>query len=304
MRIALAQFDPALGEVDANLARMRELADEAAGRGADLIVFPELAAHGYWLGGIPEPRSISASDGRLAALTGGRADALACFHEDAGMRTHNSAAYISRGEVVHVHRKLYLPTYLIWEERKHYTPGQSLRAFDTRHGRTAVLICNDAWQPPLAWLAAQDGAELLLVPTNSASDRSGGAGGTVRTEGTGPEGAAPPSTEADPPAVPLDTISYWEQLLLHIARMQQCWVVFVNRVGIEEGTRFWGGSRVLDPAGEVVAEAPLWEPALVVADIDMDAARQRRLAVPLLAEARLGLVERELRRLIDAGGDA
>jgi predicted amidohydrolase len=102
----------------------------------------------------------------------------------------------------------------------------------------------------------------------------------------------------------LDTIDYWGELLRFTARMHQCWVVFCNRVGTEAGARFWGGSRVLDPLGDVVAQAPLWEPALVVADIDVSTARRRRHEVPLVAEARLGLVERELARLIAEGGDA
>jgi N-carbamoylputrescine amidase len=277
VRLALAQIDSSLGEIDANLARMRELTDEANARQADLIVFPELATHGYSLGQIPASLSMTAGDPRLLELAGGRADVVAGFHEDAGVRNYNSAAYLSGGRLVHVHRKLYLPTYLSWEERKHSSPGQSLRVFDAPRARAAVLICNDAWQPVLPWLAAQDGAELLLVPANSAPDLSPGT---------------------------LDTIDYWQELLRFIARMQQCWVVFVNRVGTERGARFWGGSRVLDPTGEVVAEAALWEPALVTVDIDMAAVRRRRREFPLLAEARLGLVERELRRLIAEGGDA
>jgi len=270
-------MDSSLGEVEANLTRMRELTALANADQADLVVFPELATHGYWLGQAPATLSLPAGDPRLLELAGEGADVVAGFHEDAGVRNFNSAAYLSRGGVVHVHRKLYLPTYLGWEERKHSSPGQTLRVFDAPGARAAVLICNDAWQPALPWLAAQDGAELLLVPANSAPDLS--------------------------PAA-LDTIEYWQQLLRFIARMQQCWVVFVNRVGTEGGVQFWGGSRVLDPTGEVVAEAALWEPALVTVDIDIAAARRRRREVPLLAEARLGLVERELRRLIAEGGDA
>lgn len=277
MRVALAQFDCSLGEVDANLEHMRRLTEEAGAEAADLVVFPELAVHGYWLGQLTESRSLTVRDPRLGGLADGATDVLAGFHEDAGVRTFNSAAYLSEGAPVHVHRKLYLPNYRHWEERKHYSPGQSLQAFDTRHGRVAVLICNDAWQPALPWLAAQDGAELLLIPANSA-------------------------TETSPAA--LDTIGYWEQLLLFIARMQQCWVVFVNRVGTEAGARFWGGSRVVSPDGEVVAQAPMWDPALMTVDLDIGASRRKRRELPLLAEARLGLVQRELRRLIAEGGDA
>jgi len=277
VRIALAQVDCVLGDVPANLARARECVAEAAGRGADLVVFPELSLHGYPLGGLAGDRSIAATDARLAALAEVGPDVLVGFHEDGRVRTYNSAMYLSAGRTVHLHRKLYLPNYLVWEERKHASPGQAMRAYDTGFGRLATLICNDAWQPVLPWLAAQDGAELLLVPTNSAA-------------GLGPGS--------------LNTVEYWAELLRFTARMQQCWVVFCNRVGGPAGARFWGGSRVVDPTGEVVAEAPLWEPDLLVVDIDVLAARRRRREIPLVAEARLGLIERELSRIIGEGGDA
>lgn len=277
VRIALAQVDCALGEVEVNLRHVEDRIAEARDQGAELVVFPELTLHGYHLGKIAGDRSVPTSDPRLAKLAEMGPDVLVGFHEDGGTRTYNAAAHFGAGGVRHLHRKLYLPNYLVWEERKQSSPGQAMRAYDTRFGRMATLICNDAWQPALPWLAAQDGAEMLLVPTNSAV-------------GFGPES--------------LDTVEYWADLLRFIARMQQCWVVFCNRVGEEAGARFWGGSRIVDPQGEVVAQAPLFEPAMVVADIDVPAARRRRREAPLVAEARLGLIERELRRLIAEGGDA
>jgi N-carbamoylputrescine amidase len=276
MRVALAQFDSVIGEVDANLERIREVVAQADDRKANLTVFPELATHGYWLGQIRDTPSLSATDPRLVALSAGRTDVVVGFHEQSRVRSYNAAGYFSAGQLVHVQRKLYLPTYLAWEERKHSSPGQTLRAFDTAHGRAAVLICNDAWQPVLPWLVAQDGAELVIVPTNSAES-------------------------ADPDS--LDTIAYWEHLLVSIARMQQCWLVFVNRAGTEAGARFWGGSRVVDPTGAVVAQAPHREEGLTIVDIDLDLARRRRRRVPFLAEARLALIEREVRRLLEEGGD-
>lgn len=276
MRIALGQFDSAIGDVDRNLAQIRELVEQANADGADLIVFPELAVHGYALGQLDDRQQLSARDERLARLASGPADVLVGFHEDGGVRAYNSAAYLSGSQVVHVHRKLYLPNYLVWEERKHSSPGQTLRAYDTTFARTATLICNDAWQPALPWLAAQDGAELLLVPTNSASNMGAGQ---------------------------LDNRVYWERLLESIGRMQQAWVVFVNRVGTEAGCEFWGGSRVVDPHGEVVVQAPYGETSLTSVDIDIAVARRSRRELPLIAEARLGLIQRETTRLIEEGGD-
>ncbi|GAB3485156.1 carbon-nitrogen hydrolase [Nocardiopsis coralliicola] len=270
VRIAIAQTDARLGDVEANLGEARRRIAEAAADGADLVVFPELSLHGYALGSVAEDTSVEAADPRIAALSADGPDVLVGFYERAGLRHHNTAAYLSGGAAVHVQRKLYLPNYLLWEERKHFYPGQRLAAFTAPHGRMASVICNDAWQPMVPWLAAQDGAEVLLVTANSAA---------VRDAGT------------------VDNIAYWRDLVRHIARMQQCWVVFVNRVGTEEGTAFWGGSHIADPAGAVVAEAPLWEPAVVAADIDVARARQRRRSVPLLQDPRFDLLAREISRL-------
>jgi len=162
-----------------------------------------------------------------------------------------------------------------FEEHKHFSPGPALRAFDTRLGRTAVLICNDAWQAPLAYVAAHDGARLLIVPAASSLESA--------------DGTDPAELERD-----------WGDLLRFHARFLQAWVVFVNRVGDEAGVTFWGGSRVIDPWGRVVAQAPRGEEALVYADLDVSAVRRRRRELPLLKEPRLGLIRREIDRLIDA----
>lgn len=275
MRVALAQTDCRLGDVAGNLVTTERLIKEAAADGADLVVFPELSLTGYALGQLADDISLWPDDERLAGLSRHGPDVVIGLLEDGRIRRHNSALYFSGGELVHNHRKLYLPNYLIWEERKHASPGQHMRAFDTRFARMATLICNDAWQPMLPWLAAQDGAEILVVPTNSAAKLTGGS---------------------------FDPAEYWHDLLTFTARMQQCWVIFVNRVGDEAGVRFWGGSRVVDPWGSVVATAPTWEEALIMLDIDHTAVRRRRREIPLLADARLGLLRRELERLINESG--
>lgn len=276
MRIALGQIDSTLGEVAANLDTVARTVDDAAGQGAELVCLPELALHGYALARIGADRSIRQNDPGLIALCRPGVDVLVGFHEDGGLRRYNSAAYLSTSTPPHVHRKLYLPTYLSWDERKVASPGQRLAAFDTGHGRLATLICADAWQLVLPWLAVQDGAELLLIPANSAE---------------GPDRRR------------CDVTDYWDGLLPTLARMLQCWVVFVNRVGEEAGYRFWGGSRIVDPDGTVVAQAALWQPDLVLADVDVSSARRRRRELPLLGEARLGLLSRELDRLVVEGGD-
>lgn len=280
MQVALAQFAPVLGDTDANLVRIGELVDEAVAAGADLVVFPELATSGYALGDVDERVGMAADDPRLLELSRRAAGTgvLLGFPEEGprSIHTYNAAIHLQGGGIVHCHRKLYLPTYDIFEERKHFSPGQFMRAYDAQDGRMATLICNDAWQPQLAFLAIQDGAQVLLIPTNSAQSRF-------------PER--------------YDSATYWRDITSFYARMLQCYVVFVNRVGDEGELHFWGGSHVVDPWGQVIAEAPLDPPSLTVVELDLRTIRQRRREVPLVKEARLGLVEREARRLVEEGGD-
>jgi len=281
MRITLAQVASQLGDTDANLERATEIIAEAGRESSDVVVFPELFLTGYALSQVDMDMSMSADDPRLTALSAvaPETDVLIGFHEDGlGVHNYNAAAYYDGEALVHTHRKLYLPTYDVFEERKHFSPGQSMRAFDTRQGRVSTLICNDAWQPHLVFLAVQDGARVLFVPTNSAQSRF-------------PE--------------QYDSRTYWRDITVFYARMFQCYVVFCNRVGDEgEHLRFWGGSHIVDPWGKIICALPDDEEAIVTAEIDLATVRKRRREVPLVREARLGLLAREATRLAEEGGDA
>ncbi len=285
MRVALAQVAVELGDLDANLARAWSAIRSARDAEADVVVFPELHLSGYDLGRVVDDVALEVRDPRLAELAaaGGGMGVLLGFPElsSSGVHTYNSAAYFEGHDLIHVHRKLYLPTYDVFEERKHFSPGTTLQAFDTAAGRVATLICNDAWQPMLPFLAVHDGARVLFVPADSSQSRF-------------PER--------------YDSPTYWYDLVSFYGRMYQCFVVFVNRVGEENrGTdhelRFWGRSHVVDPWGERLAEAADSAEDLLVVDLDKAAIRRRRREVPLLKEARLGMLEREIRRLADEGGD-
>ncbi|MDQ3850075.1 MAG: amidohydrolase, partial [Actinomycetota bacterium] len=272
MRITLAQTSSKLGDLEANFAHAAEVIRRAGADGSELVVFPELFLTGYSLGIVDVDTSISGLDERLLALghIAAGTDVLIGFHEDGlGVHNYNSAGYYDVEGRRHCHRKLYLPTYDVFEERKYFSPGQSMRAFETRQGRVATLICNDAWQPQIVFLAVQDGARVLFMPTSSAQSRF-------------PER--------------YDSETYWRDITVFYARMFQCFVVFVNRVGEEPNLRFWGGSHVVDPWGLIVCEAPRAQEALVTADIDLATVRRRRREVPLVREARLALVAREAQR--------
>lgn len=265
MRIALAQLDATLGDVEANAASAREALIAAGAEGVDLVVFPELYLSGYALSGTGADCARTADEVAALARRPGPA-AVIGFRE----ASHNSAAYVESGHVVHVHRKVSLVDYAPFDEHELYEPGHELRAFDSPFGRLAILICNDAWHPSLASLAVQDGARVLLVPSCSSN------------------------------AVP-DAEACWRDLTRVYARLLECWVVFVNRVGTEAGFTYWGGSHVVDPYGEVTAEAPRAEEALVIADVDVARADERRRELPLLRRSRPDVLLAELERLNVAG---
>ncbi|MGH3501859.1 MAG: nitrilase-related carbon-nitrogen hydrolase [Nocardioidaceae bacterium] len=277
MRISLAQMDSRLGDIDANVERAEHVVASAVAEGADLVVFPELYLSGYSLGSVDADLTMRPDDARIQKLAqaAGQTGLLVGFVEAGprGLHTYNSVAYYEDDRLVHVHRKLYLPAYAPFEERNHFTPGPTMRAFPVRpETRMAVLLCNDAWQPQLASLATQDGAHVLLVPAASSQSRF---------------------------PKHYDSHEYWHDITRFYGRMFQLFVVYVNRVGTEGPMRFWGGSHVIDPWGNVVAEAGQDEAELLTVDIDLDLVRQRRRQVPLVKEARLGLIKREIERLLE-----
>ena len=278
LRVTLAQVDCTLGDLEANLRRTGEVLEQARADQADLVVFPELSLTGYSMGQLVDDVSIDAVDEEMSPLLRGNESmgVVVGFSEAGRLDTYNSAAYLRDGAVTHLHRKLYLPNYGAFEERKHFSPGQALRAFDTEFGPMAILICNDVWQPMLPFLAVQDGARVLIIPANSSRQRFPGL--------------------ADMP-------QEWRDINRFHARMLESYLIFVNRVGVEGDLTFWGGSHVLDPWGRTIHEAPIDEPSVVTVAIDLDAVRLRRRDMPLVKEARLGLLAREIDRLAAEGGD-
>lgn len=257
LRVRVLQTDPQLGDVAGNLERLDSQIAERPD--VDLVVAPELATHGYHLGDLPDSVPLGRDDARLARLGSHGPTAVVGFVEQNLHLVHNAAAVVG-SESLTVQRKLYLPTYRQWEERKHFTPGAELERHDMAGTRLSVIICNDLWQPVVPWLAAHGGAEVLVVPVNSVvSD------------------------------VASDTAKVWETILLHAALTLQCYVVFVNRVGTESGSTFWGGSRVISPEGEVLGQLGDESGELTV-DLDLEKLRRLRREWPLLSESRAELV--------------
>lgn len=275
LRVALCQMAPRLGNLEQNLETHLRALRRGTAEGADLVVFPELSLTGYLLRD-QVPEVAQRADGpvlrRLAAACR-NVDALVGFVEEAdGYRFGNAAAYLSRGKIVHVHRKVYLPTYGMFDEGRDFGPGEMLRAFDTRFGRAGILVCEDAWHATSAWLLAQDGAEFLFV-ISSGPTRGARAGRGITS------------------------VRVWHDLLTVTAQFQTSWVVYVNRVGFEDGLAFGGGSAVLDPFGRTDLALPPIDEAWGIAELRSETVRRARTAYPLLRDGNLDFVHRELGRL-------
>ena len=273
-RLTLAQMRPALGDLQRNLEAHRELVAQAVAQGSHLVVFPELSLTGYYLRDLTAEVALRRDDPLMAELAElSRSVSLVVGFVELGeaFDCYVASAYFQGGQLLHLHRKVYLPTYGMFDEERYFSRGDQVRTFATPLGRVGLLICEDLWHPSAVYVAAMDGMHLLIASASSP-------GRGLR----GPE---------------LDTASTYERLLGAYAELFQCYVVFVNRVGYEEGVCFWGGSRVVDPAGRTVARLPDFEPGLLSVDLDLDEVRRARVAAPLLLDERLDLTARELQRI-------
>ena len=279
LRIALAQIAPRLGALDDNLARHREVLDEARAGGAGLVVFPELGLTGYQLQDLAAEVAMRLDDPRLASLasaTHGLSAAVSFVEESGDHRLFIASALLEDGEIRHVHRKVFLPTYGLFDERRFFAAGEVIRAVPSRLGvGVGIAICEDFWHLQTAQLLALDGAQVLVNVSSS-----------------------PGRDLAARNDVGLGTATSWRTLMRTYAQLTTSFVVFVNRVGVDESVTFWGGSEVIGPSGEPIFSAPFFDDGLYLVDINLEDVRRERIALPLLRDERLELQARELGRII------
>lgn len=289
LHIAIAQLRPAKGDYAANLARLGDLFSQLATLSPrpQVLVLPETFLCGYFLeGGV---RELARPAGQVAhdlqatyrAACGDSApplDIVAGFYERYRDHYYNSALYATLNEqqpaaaIKHVHRKVFLPTYGVFDEARFVEAGQQIAAFNTSYGRAAVLICEDAWHNISGLVAALDGAQIVYIVSASP------ARGTSSTR--------PGNTE------------HWEDLARRIADEQGVFVALAQLVGFEGGKGFAGGSLVMGPRGDVLVGGPLWDDALIVAALNLEDLPLARADAPLLAdlETMLPHLEREIKR--------
>ncbi len=282
LRVALVQIAPRLADRQRNLALHLEKIAAARQQRADLVIFPELSLTGYFVRDMVPEVAIRRTAPEIQQLlqAAGPAALVAGFIEESPRhRFYNAALFAEEGRIVHLHRKVYLPTYGLFQEKRFFGEGQELGvvSLDAPGSGCGILICEDLWHAETARKLARGGARILIVI--SASPGRVGAG------------ERPESLED------------WEILTRSAALLNTSWVAYCNRVGWEEGSFYAGGSHFVRPGGEVLSRAPVLDPHLLIADLDLREVDRLRFKLPLLREERPEIRGPVVQRRATLGGD-
>lgn len=273
LRVAAAQLESHLGDLDTNLQHHLDVIAEARRQGVDVLLFPEMSLTGHGAGTEVLRLSIDRDDPCLQKLAEAAGDMVAIvgiMEEGPAAQFYNTAIALSGHGQVFLHRKINLATYGRLEDGKHFAQGRYVDTWELGgHWRASVLICADLWNPGLVNLIALHGCTVLFAPISSAIEAVGG--------------------EFDNPAG-------WHLNVQFYGMTYGLPLVMANRVGMEGDLRFWGGSCVVDAFGRILSSAGE-EEALVVADIDYETVRRARYLLPTVRDSNLGLVLRETHRL-------
>jgi len=282
LHLAVAQFHPRKGDLRGNIRRVGEVLAQAASLDPrpHVVHFPETVLSGYFVEGGARELALTAGDVanelgeafRAAAPGSQPIDVVIGFYEQLDGDLHNSVMYVRvNGEdavladVLHVHRKNFLPTYGLFDEERFVERGHGVRAFDTSWGRAAMLVCEDAWHSLTGLIAAIDGAHVIFV-----SSAAPARGVFERTDGLSVPGS----------------VARWDRLIRDIAEEHGVYVTLANLVGSEGGKMFQGSSLVMGPRGDTRARAPLWDEALLTATVELGDITRARADSPLLSDVR------------------
>jgi predicted amidohydrolase len=278
LRVGVAQFASAIGDVAANIETHLGWIEQGRARGLDLLVLPEVSLTGHFGVETLLESAMPRNDPRLRQLAdaaGDMAVVVGFIEEGPAAQFYNTAAILRGGRVVYLHRKVNLPSYGKLEEGKHYASGRFVDICHLQDGWDAgLLICADVWNPALTHLAFLHGATLLICPVSSGVEAVG---------------------------IEFDNPAGWVLTMKFYALMYGAPVIMANRTGVERGLTFWGGSRIVDAFGRELAVAGQ-EPELIEAELDYDQVRKARHLLPTVRDSNMGLVHRETTRLLDRLG--
>jgi predicted amidohydrolase len=280
LRLRIEQFAPVLGNPDANLATLAAAQADAARDGVDLVVTPELSLTGYDVRDRVHALAAPLTARPFPALADGPDLVLGTIERGADFVPNNAAVHLRRGEVLHRHRKVYLPTYGMYDEARYFGRGSQVRAYDAGRGwRFGLLVCEDLWHPSLVYLLATAGANVIIAQAAGAGRGvwAGAADGVGR----------------------FASLASWETLATAAALAYGVYVVVANRVGVEGGVVFGGRSLVVAPTGQVLARGDDLGPDRPTVDLSLEAVARARQPGAHIRVEDPRLVLRELARIVE-----
>ncbi len=284
MNIAIAQIAPKLGDVAANLETHLDLLEKARKKKAGLVVFPELGLTGYTLKDLVEEVALDPrSDPRFAkfvAKTKGLSAVVGFVEESPAEKGlfYNAAAFVADGRIVHVHRKVFLPTNGLFEEAKFFAQGREFRTFDAPFGRVGLLICRDFLHYGASYVHYASGAD-MIVCISAAPGRGVGGGDAFETG------------------------RMWELMGEAVSFFSSAFVVYANRAGVEDGVTFAGGSFVFAPGGRLAGRAAAVDPGFAVVPVDLAAVGRARRNWLFKRDEKPEVIWRSLERIVRASED-
>jgi len=259
MKIALAQISPKLGNMDQNFRMHIDYIQKAKKKNVDLLIFPELSLTGYTLKDMVEEIALNPQTDplfkKLKDLSREMSFVVGFVEEKEKGIFFNSAAFFSRGKIAHIHRKIYLPTYGMFEELKFFGQGKNFHTFPTHFGKAGMLICYDFLHISSSYLLFVGGSELIIAIS-----------------------AAPGRGFSDEESYA--SARMWQLMGEAVSRFFQSFVIYCNRVGFEDGKSFAGGSFIYDPGGQLIAKSPYVDEDFLVKKIDLEEIRRFRKSRP------------------------
>jgi len=268
----MAQIKPMLGNVEKNAEKHFEIINNAVNQGCDLVVFPELSLTGYYLLDLAYDVAMDETHPvyqEFLKLSEKIAIVFGYVEESSDRRFYNAASFVHKGKTLHTHRKVYLPDYTLFEEGRYFAAGNSFKAFDTQFGKFGILICEDAFHMSALYILSQSGVQNILVLSNSPA------------RGNLEEGH--------------DAANAWNTSNRYIAGVLTVNLIYVNRVGVEDGVSFWGGSEAYSAKGKKLITLQMFKEECSVVDINMKTVRTARIETPFLRDEKSFVLDRFLK---------
>jgi predicted amidohydrolase len=272
LKVALAQIEPVFGDGQASYLKHKEFVQKAIEQRASLIVFPEMSLTGYNLKDLTPDYCMNVNHELLreTAKLSMQVDMVFGFPEiDENYYCFISSAYCSKGEILHIHRKIFLPINGMFNDSKDFTPGHSLHTFEAFDFQMGLLICRDMWHEELIVSYVKKGIQCLIIPSNI----------PLR------------NIDENGPAIH----SFVKRMLQGYADRNSIYTIYVNRVGFEEGSCFYGGSMIVDPFGETIAESPFLKESLQCAELELSSIHRKRKFLHLHRDRKDSIVQEALK---------